>query len=74
MEKIRQLIPVAEEVGASMAQLALAWCLKNPNVSSVITGASVAGAPPQAARIMLLTTNSAKIANVVFFIFVSSPS
>jgi aryl-alcohol dehydrogenase-like predicted oxidoreductase len=23
-----------------MAQLALAWCLKNPNVSSVITGAS----------------------------------
>jgi voltage-dependent potassium channel beta subunit len=40
MEKIRQLIPVAEEVGASMAQLALAWCLKNPNVSSVITGAS----------------------------------
>jgi aryl-alcohol dehydrogenase-like predicted oxidoreductase len=27
-------------MGSSMAQLALAWCLKNPVVSSVITGAS----------------------------------
>jgi len=32
--------PIAEELGCSMAQLALAWCLKNPNVSTVITGAS----------------------------------
>jgi aryl-alcohol dehydrogenase-like predicted oxidoreductase len=31
---------VADELGCSMAQLALAWCLKNPNVSTVITGAS----------------------------------
>ena len=31
---------VAKELGCSMAQLALAWCLKNPNVSTVITGAS----------------------------------
>ena len=38
--KVRQLASVAEELGASMAQLALAWCLKNPNVSSVITGAT----------------------------------
>ncbi|MBN1219784.1 MAG: aldo/keto reductase, partial [Anaerolineae bacterium] len=28
------------ELGCSMAQLALAWCLKNPQVSTVITGAS----------------------------------
>lgn len=33
-------MPIAEELSCSMAQLALAWCLKNPNVSTVITGAS----------------------------------
>ncbi len=40
IEQARQLMPVAQELGCSLAQLALAWCLKNPNVSSVITGAS----------------------------------
>ena len=40
IEKVRQLAPLAEELGGSMAQLALAWCLKNPDVSTVITGAS----------------------------------
>lgn len=40
IEKVRQLTPIAEELGGSMAQLALAWCLRNPNVSTVITGAS----------------------------------
>jgi len=34
------LKPIAEELGCSLAQLALAWALKNPNVSSLITGAS----------------------------------
>jgi len=38
--KVRQLMPLAEELGCSMAQLAIAWCLKNPDVSTVITGAS----------------------------------
>ncbi len=38
--KVRELEVVAQELGISMAQLALAWCLKNPNVSSVITGAT----------------------------------
>jgi len=38
--KVKQLAPIAEKVGCSMAQLALAWCLKNENVSTVITGAS----------------------------------
>ncbi|MFM8322582.1 MAG: potassium channel beta subunit family protein [Chloroflexota bacterium] len=37
---VRSLAPVAAELGCSLAQLALAWCLKNPNVSTVITGAS----------------------------------
>ncbi|HEX9116252.1 MAG TPA: aldo/keto reductase [Anaerolineae bacterium] len=40
IEKVRQLTPIAGELGTTMAQLALAWCLKNPNVSTVITGAS----------------------------------
>jgi aryl-alcohol dehydrogenase-like predicted oxidoreductase len=36
----RQLAEVAGELGVSMAQMSLAWVLKNPNVSTVITGAS----------------------------------
>lgn len=40
LEKVRQLAAIADELGCSMAQLALAWCLKNPHVSTVITGAS----------------------------------
>jgi voltage-dependent potassium channel beta subunit len=36
----RRLAPLAAELGCTMAQLALAWCLKNPQVSTVITGAS----------------------------------
>lgn len=39
-EKARRLKPIAEEIGCTRAQLALAWCLKNPRVSTVITGAS----------------------------------
>lgn len=38
--KTRDMMPIATELGCSMAQMALAWCLKNPNVSTVITGAS----------------------------------
>ena len=38
--KVRLLEPIAQELGCSLAQLGLAWCLKNPNVSTVITGAS----------------------------------
>jgi len=40
IEKVRGLAPIADELGCTLAQLALAWCLKNPNVSTVITGAS----------------------------------
>jgi voltage-dependent potassium channel beta subunit len=40
IKKVAELLPIAEELGCTMAQLALAWCLKNPNVSTVITGAS----------------------------------
>jgi voltage-dependent potassium channel beta subunit len=40
IEKVRKLKPIADELDCSLAQLALAWCLKNPHVSTVITGAS----------------------------------
>lgn len=38
--KTKKLTPIADELGATLSQLALAWCLRNPNVSTVITGAS----------------------------------
>lgn len=40
IEKVKKLEPIAKELGISQADLALAWCLKNPNVSTVITGSS----------------------------------
>jgi aryl-alcohol dehydrogenase-like predicted oxidoreductase len=38
LARIDRLVPLAAELGISMAQLALAWCLAEPNVASVITG------------------------------------
>jgi len=40
LDQVRKLQSVADEVGVSLTHFALAWCLKNPNVSTVITGAS----------------------------------
>lgn len=40
LKKVAGLEPIAKEIGATLSQLALAWCLKNPFVSTVITGAS----------------------------------
>lgn len=40
IEKARQLTPIAADLGCTLAQMSLAWCLKNPNVSTVVTGAS----------------------------------
>ena len=40
LQKVRDLEPIAADLGCSLAQMALAWCVKNPNVSTVITGAS----------------------------------
>ena len=42
LAKVKKLGEVAKELGVPMAQMALAWTLKNPNVSTVITGASKA--------------------------------
>jgi len=38
--RVQQLRPVAEEAGLSLAQLAIAWTLQNPNVSAAIVGAT----------------------------------
>jgi len=40
IEVVRKLGRIAGELGISTAELALAWCLKNPHVSTVITGAT----------------------------------
>jgi len=40
VEATRQLAAVASDLGFSVSQLAIAWCLANPNVSTVILGAS----------------------------------
>ncbi len=40
LEKVRRLAPVAADLGVTMAQLAIAWCLVNPHVSTVMLGAS----------------------------------
>ena len=37
---VAKLEAVAKDVGCSLAQLAIAWCARNPHVSTVITGAS----------------------------------
>lgn len=42
LEKVQLLKPLAAECNSTMAQFALAWVLKNPNVSSAIVGASKA--------------------------------
>ncbi|CAF1354972.1 unnamed protein product [Adineta steineri] len=40
MKIVENLHPIADKLDATIAQLALAWAAKNPNVSTVITGAS----------------------------------
>ena len=59
MEKVDALKPIAEEVGASLAQLALAWCAANPHVSTVIMGATKehqVTSPPLLRHQLLLAT------------------
>ena len=40
LRKVKELAQVASDLGATLPRLGLAWCLKNPHVSTVITGAS----------------------------------
>jgi voltage-dependent potassium channel beta subunit len=39
-EAVRSLKSVADELGCTLSQLSIAWCARNPHVSTVITGAS----------------------------------
>jgi voltage-dependent potassium channel beta subunit len=39
-EQVRELAEIADELDCTLAQLSIAWCARNPNVSTVITGAS----------------------------------
>jgi aryl-alcohol dehydrogenase-like predicted oxidoreductase len=39
-QKVKALAGIADELGCTSAQLAIAWCARNPHVSTVITGAS----------------------------------
>jgi aryl-alcohol dehydrogenase-like predicted oxidoreductase len=40
LAKVQSLVPIAHELGCTLAQMSIAWCLRNPHVSTVITGAS----------------------------------
>jgi len=40
LARVKKLAKVADDLGTTLPRLALAWCLKNPHVSTVITGAS----------------------------------
>jgi len=40
LTRVQELLPVAKEAGLTMAQLAVAWVLQNPNVSTAIVGAT----------------------------------
>ena len=40
IEKVKELTKIANDLSVSITNLSLAWCLKNPNVSTVILGAS----------------------------------
>ncbi|MDP1578722.1 MAG: aldo/keto reductase [Candidatus Didemnitutus sp.] len=40
LEAVKRFAAVAQEIGVPLPNLAIAWCLKNPHVSTVITGAS----------------------------------
>jgi aryl-alcohol dehydrogenase-like predicted oxidoreductase len=40
LEAVQKLLPIAEQAGIEMAHMALAWCLRQKNLASVIIGAS----------------------------------
>lgn len=40
LQKVSQLKELAERLGGTVAQLAIAWCARNPDVSTVILGAT----------------------------------
>jgi voltage-dependent potassium channel beta subunit len=43
IDKVERIRPIAEAMGTTLAKFSIAWCAKNPNVSTVILGASKMG-------------------------------
>ena len=40
IDKVKKLQPVADKLGTNLATLAIAWCIRNPNVTTAILGAT----------------------------------
>jgi aryl-alcohol dehydrogenase-like predicted oxidoreductase len=76
LTKVQALQPVADDLGLSMAQLAVAWVLQNPNVASAIVGASrpeQVGENVKAAGVKLSDDVLAKIDDVLGDVVESDP-
>jgi voltage-dependent potassium channel beta subunit len=58
IEQVKRLAPLAADLGCTLPQLGIAWCLKNPRVSTVITGAS---RPEQVVENMKAMDEAAKL-------------
>lgn len=64
LQQVRRYTDLAAELGYSPAELAIAWCLRNPNVSSVILGASRVGQLEQNLRALEVQLDEAAWAQV----------
>lgn len=62
LERVQQLRPIAAEAGCTLAQFALAWVLREPNVASAIVGASRPGQLDDNAAAVDLTIDPALFA------------
>jgi aryl-alcohol dehydrogenase-like predicted oxidoreductase len=76
LEAVQQLKPLAAEAGLSLAQLAVAWVLQNPNVSAAIIGASrpeQVGENAKASGVVLEADLMARIEEVLEPVAVTDP-
>jgi aryl-alcohol dehydrogenase-like predicted oxidoreductase len=64
LERVQRLRPVADGLGVSMGQLALAWVLREPNVASAIVGASRPDQVVENARASGVSLDDATVATI----------
>ncbi|HEY3412674.1 MAG TPA: aldo/keto reductase family protein [Armatimonadota bacterium] len=64
LARVQRLAPIAARLGVSMAQMALAWILRLPNISSVIVGASRPEQVKQNAAASGITLDEATLAEI----------
>ncbi|MEY4310879.1 MAG: hypothetical protein RLZ71_805 [Actinomycetota bacterium] len=77
LERVQQLRPIADDLGLTMAQLALAWVLQNKNVASAIVGATKPGQISSniaAAGVKLSADVMAKIDEITLPVAVTDPA